>query len=265
MLYNYFVVIKMTIIYSSILGCPRTVDDQLVIEQVDNSTDFVDNLKRNLKGVKKMVFISNRWDKRTSLAQPKDEVFNDYHYTNDEYAKAVRSCFAISRLVFEKMVVVDCEYKGNLKKELADADFIYIQGGHTTRGLQVLEKLKFYDCLKDFDGTILVTSTAAKLPSTKVLSTHHGNLKEFEVDEGLCLKDYSVRPHFSHSLKLKFNKKHRARVKLLKNFSKEIEVFAIDSHSYIIDTSNDFLVYGPCYTFKNGKLRKYKDNALKMK
>ena len=248
----------MKIIYSSILGCPKTIDDKLVLEQVDNSTDFVDNVKRNLKGVRKMVFISNRWEKITPLAQPGDEVFNDFHYTNEEYAKAVRTCFAMARLVFNEMVIVDGEYKGNLKKELADADFIYIQGGHTTRGLQVLEKLKFTSALKDFDGVILVTSTAAKLPASKVLSTHHGNLEEYEIDEGLGLKEYSVRPHFRHTFKLRFNKKHRARVKLLKSFSKEIDVYAIGPLSYIIDLGEELLFYGPCYTFKNGKLRKLK-------
>lgn len=249
----------MKIVYSSILGCPKTIDDKLVLEQVDNSTDFVDNIKRNLKGVKKMVFISNRWDKITSLAQPKDEIFNDFHYTNEEYAKAVRTCFAMSRLVFDEMVIVDGEYKGNLKKELANADFIYVQGGHTTRGLNVLNEIKFKEALKDFDGLLLVTSTAAKLPATKVLSTHHGNLVEYEIDKGLGLKDYSVRPHFKHTLKMRFDKKHRARVKLLKNFSKEIDVYAIGPLSYIIDLGEELIFYGPSYTFKNGKLRKTKN------
>ena len=249
----------MKIIYSSILGCPKTIDDKLILEQVDNSTDFVDNIKRNLKDVKKMVFISNRWDKITPLAQPGDEVFNDFHYTNEEYAKAVRTCFAMARLVFKEMVIVDGEYKGNLKKELADADFIYIQGGHTTRGLNVLKNLKFKEALKDFDGVILATSTAAKLPASKLLTTNRGNLVDYEIEDGLGLKDYSVRPHFRHNLKLKFNKKHRARVKLLKNFSKEIDVYAIGALSYIIDTGNEMIFYGPCYTFKNGKLRRAKN------
>ena len=117
------------------------IDDTPVIEQVDNSTDFVDNLKRNLKGVKKMVFIPNRWDRIPSLVQTKDEAFSDYHCNNEEYAKAVRSCFAISRLSFENIVIIDSEYKGNIKKELEDADLIYVQGGHTTRGLNILEKI----------------------------------------------------------------------------------------------------------------------------
>lgn len=255
----------MTIIYSSILGTPRIIDDKPVIEQVDNSTDFVDNLKRNLKGVKKMVFIPNRWDRIPSLVQSKDEIYNDYHCSNEEYAKAIRSCFAISRLSFEKMVIIDSEYKGNIKKELADADLIYVQGGYTTRGLNVLEKIKFYENIKDFNGTILFTSTASKLAATRVLSTHNQNLKEYEIEEGLCLKDYSVRPYFKHSKKLLFNKAHRARLRLLKALSKEIDVYAIDNHSYIIDTNEDFFVYGPCFTFKNGKLRKHKENALKIR
>jgi peptidase E len=251
----------MKIVYSSGLGCPKTIDDKLVLEQVDNSTDFVDNIKRNLKGVKKMVFISNRWDRITSLAQPGDEVFNDFHYTNEEYAKAVRTCFAKAKLVFNEMVIVDGEYKGNLKKELKDADFIYIQGGHTTRGLKVLEDLKFKNALEEFDGMILVTGTAAKLLSTKILATQ--NLVDYDIEKGLGLKDYSVRPFFKHTLKYKFKKSHRARVKLLKNFSKEVDVYAIGYLSYIIDLGHELQFYGPCYLFKNGKLRKVKKTSTR--
>ena len=251
----------MKIVYSSALGCPKTIDDKLVLEQVDNSTDFVDNIKRNLNGVKKMVFISNRWDRITSLAQPGDEVFNDFHYTNEEYAKAVRTCFAKAKLVFNEMVIVDGEYKGNLKEELKDADFVYIQGGHTTRGLKVLEDLKFKNALEEFDGMILVTGTAAKLPAAKILATQ--NLVDFNIEKGLGIKDYSVRPFFKHTLKLKFNKKHRARVRLLKNFSKEIDVYAMGYLSYIIDLGHELQFYGPCYLFKNGKLRKVKKTSTR--
>lgn len=255
----------MKIVYTSVLGCPRTENGKLVKEKLSNKNGFVDTLKSMLKHTKKLMFITNRWNSFTPKNQPRDEVFNDYHYTNKEYAKVLRSCYALSGIKFDEMIVVDCDYIGDFKHDLLSSDMVFVQSGHTPRGLKILKDLHFKEYVEDFQGVLVLSGTAAKLPANKVLSTHHGSMQEYEIEEGLCLKNYSIRPHFSYSFKEKFNKKHKVKVKLLKEFSKTIEVYAIGGESYMLDNNEEVKNYGNCWLFKNGKIKKIcKDNKTKL-
>ena len=246
----------MEIIYTSVLGCPKTISNKLVSERLDNSNGFVDMLKLKLKQTKRLMFITNRWLSFTPKEQPKDEVFNDYHYTNKEYAEVVRQCYSLSGINFEELIVVDSEYNGNFKQDLLSCDLVFVQSGHTPRGLKVLKDLHFEDYVNEYEGILLLTGTATKLPASKVLSTHHGNMKEYEIQQGLCLKDYSIRPYFSYSLKDRMNKKFRVKVKLLKDFSKHCKVYALGANSYMIDSHNKIEIYGDCWLIDNKKIKK---------
>ena len=251
----------MKIIYTSILGCPQTIKDKLVVEKLNNANEFVDTLKANLKQTKKLMFITNRWNSTTPKDQPRDEVFNDYHYTNQEYANVVRDCYSLSGIKFDEMVVVDCDYKGDFKEDLLSADMVFVQAGHTPRGLKILKDLNFEDYANDYKGILLLTGTATKLPASKVLSTHHGNMQEYEIEQGLCLKDYSIRPYFSYSLRERFNKKFKVKVKLLKDFSQHTDVYAIGAETYMIDDSKKVKIYGDCWLFKNREIKRVCKNG----
>ena len=182
----------MKLVYTSNLGCPYDDGKMVKAATIDNSNGFVDVLKKLIIKTGTFMFISNRWEKETPPSQPKDEVFNDYHYTNEEFAKATYETFCNSGFKFKKLILVDCEYDGDFEKDLKNSDFIFIQNGHTPRGLKILKKLKFEKFIKSFDGVVLFCGTAAKLPATKVLSTHHGNLQEFEIEKGLLQKFVSL-------------------------------------------------------------------------
>ncbi len=247
----------MKIIYTSFLLQPKTRDNKLIIEPFQNENGIIDTLKAELTGFNKLLFITNRWNSTTPKNQPKDEVHNDYHYTNNQYAKAVKQGFKLAGIDFKEMIVVDYEYSGNLKDVIKTADMVYIQGGHTPRGLKILKDINFVEAIEGYEGVMVFNSTASKLPATKALSTHHGNMKEYEIEESLNLRDYSIRPHFNYSLKeYLFDKKFRNRIKLIKDFSKHIDVYGLGGNSYIIDKDNDFKIYGKCWLFKNGKLKK---------
>lgn len=252
----------MKLIYTSFLGYPKSENNKLVIEKLSNSNGYIDSLKSLLVKNNKLLFITNRWENITPKAQPKDEVFNDYHYSNKEFANALKECYSLSGISFNELVVVDCDYVGNLKEDIESSDLIFIQGGHTPRGLKILKDLNFNEYIKNYNGVILLTGTASKLPASKVLSTHHGNKKEYEVEEGLCLKKYSIRPHFDYNLKMLLNKKFRARISLIKDFSKYIDVYALGGNSYMIDDNGNIKIYGECHCFKNGKMKRIcKDNS----
>lgn len=81
-------------------------------------------------------------------------------------------------------------------------------------------------------------------------------MQEYEIEEGLCLKDYSIRPYFSYFLRERFNKKFKVKVKLLKDFSQHTDFYAIGAETYMIDDSKKVKVYGDCWLFKNGKIKK---------
>lgn len=246
----------MKIFYTSTLACPQNTNQKLVAQKIDNGDGFVDLIKQHLKQRKKLMVISNRWAANTPADQPADEVFNDYHYTNQEYADAVKACFQLSGIKFDEVVLVDQNYDGNFEQDLISSDLVYIQSGHTPRGLKILKNLRFKTFLKNFHGILLLTGTATKLLATKVLSTHHGNMKEYEIEDGLSLRDYSIRPFFNYSLKLRLNKKFRARIKLLKDFSRQTPIYAISDDGFILDNNGQLTFYGNCWSIQDGKIRK---------
>ncbi len=241
----------MKIIYTSTLGCPKDDGKKLFPEPFEKS--FCDVLKKLILKADTLLFVSNRWPRRTSALAPKDEVFNDFHYTNKQYANAVLKSFSLSGIKFKKLVVVDKDYKGDIKKDVENADFIFVQGGHTPRGLKILKDLGFDALLRKYDKTICFTSTSAKLPATKVLSTHHGNMNEYEIEEGLGLKNYSVRPHFNITKKDLFNKKIRNRIKLIKSLSRLLPVLAFGNQTFAVDDNGELTIYGKAFLFKNAK------------
>jgi len=254
----------MKIIYTSVLGCPKTKDDKLVIEKLDNANGFVEFLKANLKQTKKLMFITNRWNFYTPKTQLKDEVFNDYHYTNQEYANAVKDIYSLSGIRFDEIVVIDCNYKGNFKEDLLSSDLVFVQSGHTPRGLKILKDLHFNDYLKNFQGILLLTGTATKLLASKVLSTHHGNIQEYEIEEGLNLRNYSIRPYFSYNFKMKFDKKFKVKLNLLKDMSKHLDIYAINEKTFMLDDNKKVKLFGDCWLIKKGKMKRIcKDKQIK--
>lgn len=246
----------MKIFYTSSLSCPKTADGKLVAQSFSGSNNFIDLIKQHLKQRKKLMIISNRWAESTPNDQPADEVFNDYHYTNQEYANTVNTCFQLSGVKFDEVVLVDQNYDGNFEQDLISSDLVYIQSGHTPRGLKILKNLHFKKFLKNYHGILLLTGTATKLLATKVLSTHHGNMKEYEIEDGLGLRDYSIRPFFNYSLRLRLNKKFRVRIKLLKNFSKQIPTYAIGDEGFVLDNNGQLTFYGNCWSIDSGKIKK---------
>ena len=249
--------------YTSMLGCPEDNGSQVLPKILGNDNGFVDVLKSYLPKQKTLMFITNRWQNQTPKEQPKDEVFNDYHYTNKEYANAVFESFKLSGFGFDKLIVVDCDYKGDFEKDLSSSELVFIQGGHTPRGLKILKDLHFDKYAKEYNGVVIFTGTSAKLPASKVLSTHHGSKTDYEVEEGLSLKDYSVRPHFNFHFKLHFDKKFKVRIELLKDFSKHIDVYAIAKNSFIVDDNKQKQIYGTCFRFKNKRMKKICQNNKK--
>lgn len=71
-------------------------------------------------------------------------------------------------------------------------------------------------------------------------------------EESLAQDKYSFKDYL-------FNKKYRNRIKLLKNFSKHIDVYAIGSEAYIFDNGINMQIFGKYYKFTNGKIEKFKN------
>ena len=244
----------MKIIYTSILGCPKNISNKKIKAQAfDNINGFADTLKSKLDKQLIITFITNRWQTKTPKDQPADEVFNDYHYTNKQYVKCLVKCFKLSGFKIKKIIIVDCDYKGTLKEDIESSNLVFIQGGHTPRGLKILKDINFNYATANYNGYVMFTGTSAKLPANKVLSTHHGSMTEFEIEEGLCLKDYSVRPHFSYTQEELKQEKVKNRITLIKNMSKEIKIIAIGANSYMLDDNKEVKIFGEHHIFENGE------------
>ena len=240
----------MKIIYSSILGGVEIENQKLISKPFPNENEFLDVLNDYCKERKKLVFISNREENKIKKPKEKDEVFNDYFYSNKKYFKALKKNFKLSSLDFEKYVLVDENYKGNLKEEIATASLVYVQGGHTLRGLDFINKIKLKECLVGYKKLLFLHSTATKILGGKksVLSTLHGDIKNYKLDDGLGLKNYTIRPHFNFEVLKGEDVKNKNRLKLIKKLSKNILVFGVSGESFIVDDDGMMEYFGECYS-----------------
>ena len=239
----------MKIIYTSVLGFPKNKGNNIPPTRLPDANGFVDLLKINLNEMNKLLIISNKGD--SNEKKTAEQIEND-----KLYAEQIKNAYKLSGIGFKDASYIDASFEGDLKKEVLSSDMVLVEGGRSAKVLERLKNIKFDDILADFDGVVIMTNSAAKMLATKVLNTHNGASKEMEVDKGLSIRKYSVSPYFDYSIRTLFNRRARNRIKLIKEFSNSIDVYAISNKSYIMDDGSSLVIYGKCHLFEKARLRK---------
>ena len=248
----------MKIIYTSVLGFPKTKGNSSVPTKLPDENGFVDLLKINLNDMNKLLIISNRND--SDNKKTKDQIEND-----KLYAENVKESYKLSGIGFKEASLIDNTFDGDLKKEVHSADMVLVEGGRSATVLQRLKGIGFDAALSDYNGVVIMTNSSAKMLATKVLNTHNGKSKDMEIEPGLAVRKYSVSPYFDYSIRTWFNKRAMNRIRLIKDFSNNIDVYAISNKSYIMDDGSSLVIYGKCHLFEKSKLRKIcKDNDYRV-
>lgn len=234
----------MKTIYTSELCCPRIENGELLNDRLSDANGFVDLLRITVNDLNQMMV-----------------VFCDEEsgHSHQEIAESLLNSFRLSGMNFKKVVIA--ESQKDFSSNINSSELVVVYCHDVENGIKTLNELKFKEMLKDYVGLLILPSLSAKLSSTKLVHSSESS----QVISGLGIKDYSVHPHFNKSFMSIFDKELTSTISLNKELSKEVKVLAIDDDAFVLDDGSGLVVYGECYEFDNGKMKKIcKNNKFKI-
>mgnify|MGYP002520937122 CR=1 FL=1 len=235
-----------TIFLTSNLNCYDKSSN--ISTQIDNTNHFVDELKKELKNIKKIVYICSS-----------PENFEK----TDLYSSILTKSFKIDGFGVEDVTVVDNRFTGDLKQEIISADLVFLMGGHCPTQLAYFKKINLSEILKHYQGVIIGQSAGsmdmAKLAYIQPESEEEFRDKNFKKQQqGLGLIDFNIMPHMN-----------RARVDEIDGattFDMCVQDSATFPHYGIYDggfikvKNNQITAFGKTLLFKNKKCYKLCDD-----
>lgn len=235
----------MKTIYTSELCCPRIENGELLNDRLLDANGFVDLLRITVNDLNKMMVVF--CDKENGEG-------------HQEIAESLLSSFRLSGMNFKKVVIA--ESKDDFSANIHSSELVIVYCNDVENGIKTLNDLGFIEMMKDYVGLLILPSLSAKLSSPKLV---HSSNQSSQVISGLGIKDYSIHPHFNKSFMSIFDKELTSTINLNKELSKEVKVLAIDDDAFVLDDGSGLVVYGECYEFDNGKMKKIcKNNKFKI-
>lgn len=234
----------MKTIYTSELCCPRIENGELLNDRLSDANGFVDLLRITVNDLNQMMV-----------------VFCDEEsgHSHQEIAESLLNSFRLSGMNFKKVVIA--ESQKDFSSNINSSELVVVYCHDVENGIKTLNELKFKEMLKDYAGLLILPSLSAKLSSTKLVHSSESS----QVISVLGIKDYSIHPHFNKSFMSIFDKELTSTISLNKELSKEVKVLAIDDDAFVLDDGSGLVVYGECYEFDNGKMKKIcKNNKFKI-
>ena len=232
------------IFLTSDLGCSIKVDGVRISQEMNNFNGVVDQIKNALGNTKKIVFI---------VSSPTN------YEGNDNYARLTFESFRKSEIVFEKELIIDDRFQGNLM-EIKNADLVFLAGGNVAVQMSYFEKIGLKEILEDFKGVIIGQSAGAMNLAHEVLCPpeYEDQIGENYKWNGLGKTSISVEPHFVLDVCDEIDV--RLRNELL-NISEYRPLYAICDGSYILVDDKLSTLYGEAYLVEKGVITKICENG----
>ena len=226
-----------------------SVNGNKVATNMDNSNEFVTNLKKHASKVKKICFIASN---------------PNGHQKSKLYSDIIKESFVIDGFETSESVIIDYEFKGNIKEEILSSDLVFLLGGHVPSQNAFIKEISLKEILDDYKG-VVVGQSAGGMNMSRVVYIQPECEEEMldknfkKIDSGLALSDYVVMPHM--------NRAHTdellgvtAYEMCLKDSEFIPHIGLIDS-GYILLDENGSNLYGESYLFDKNKCEKIIDNG----
>lgn len=228
------------IFLTSDLGCSKKINGIRIAKPLDNKNGFIENLKSKLNGNKKMVFLVSSE--------------NEYD-TNDYYANLTFESFKLSKIEFDKYIILDGRNESDAKNIIENSDLIILTGGFTLGQMNFFNKIKLKDLLKNSNSVIVGQSAGSINLATKVYCSPESvdELDNPRTWDGLGMTNINIEPHFIVA-EDKLNEEEKTMRKELLKDSFENPVYAIADGAYIYDDGNNQTIFGESYFVSDGKV-----------
>ena len=179
---------KALFLTSGLGGMSKTPEGIKIIGS-DNTNHFVDRLKLVAPTINKFVFIVSNPD-------------NYFRYV--VYASNVTKSLNIDGFDIQETVLIDHEFKGNIKETILSSDVVFLSGGNTSLQNMYFKEINLKEILQNYNGVIIGQSAGSMNCATTVYAQPE-NYAEFtdanfqKTFSGLGLTDINVMPHMNRA------------------------------------------------------------------
>lgn len=216
--------------------------------RIDNTSHFVDELKKELKNLKKMVYI---------CSNP-----SNYEKT-DMYSSILTDSFKIEGFDVKNITIIDNRFNGDLRLEIMSADVVFLMGGHCPTQLAYFKKINLSEILKEYNG-VIIGQSAGSVDMAKLAYVQPENEEEFrdknfkKQRQGLGLIDFNIMPHMNRAMVDEID--GTTTFDMCVQDSKTIPHYGIYDGGFIKVKNYQIIAFGKTLLFKNKKCYKLCDD-----
>ena len=174
---------------TSSLGCSVKLGDARVPTACDNSNGFIDNLRKEVGGKIKLTIIASN---------PQNT-----HKTESQ-AVCLSEGLKMDGFSVDKVAIVDCRFRGDLKELIMSSNLVFLCGGHVPTQNKYFKEIGLKSVLEEYKG-VVVGQSAGSMNCSKLVYAQPESEEEF-LDEnynkffdGLGLTDIIVMPHMNRA------------------------------------------------------------------
>lgn len=233
--------ILMIKILTSQLDTYTTINGEKKVKEIDNTNEFLTQIKKYLKGNSSILFIAS--------------TKNGFEKV-DIYSSLLFESLKLSGIVFDEYNVLDARTIDKAKEFVDKADFIFLSGGDTFLQNEFFKEIKLKDLLEDYNGIIVGQSAGSINMAKNVFNSPEQSEKSEPIYfEGLGLTEINIEPHWKTNTS-SFDEDDKYQRKYILAESQKRDIYALCDGSYIVIIDNKINMYGEIYMIKNGSINK---------
>ena len=234
-------------ILASDFGNYEKINGEKITHPMNNENGIVDQLKENLKGTRKVVFVSFDINSTPESVAP--------------YARIFFDSMKMVGITFDKYLIIEGTNCDKAAEYINGADLVFLCGGDTYNQYKLFSKINLKQILSNYSGIVMGQSAGALNMAADVFNSPE-KMEESEpvFYEGLGLTNINIEPHFKYDDTNFDDKEKYQRDAIIKeSYNRPIYGQCNGSHIFISD-DNAATVYGETYLILNGKIEKICDN-----
>lgn len=239
----------MDLFLTSKIGATANLNGRRVAGKIDDRFGFLTLFKKCLRETKLMLYIS-------SSPEPNEKISDWFQNTIDALER--------EDIRFGECVLIDGRNAWALEKLAAQADVIFLSGGHLPTQNLFFQRIGLRDILAEFAG-IIVAQSAGSMNCAEVVyvcpelpgESKDPNFERFR--PGLGLTDINLLPHYNDNQNLTLDgKSFYADIVCPDTFKTPIYLLTDGSYFYIHEGKAE--LFGEAYLFHCGKLERQKSH-----
>lgn len=218
------------------------INGEKITKPIDNSNGFVDSLKENLKGNKKVVFVVSDGSQE--------------HEKNMVYANIFFGSLKMVGIEFENYYVLENTTRDKASEYIDGADLVFLCGGRTSYQMKFFNEINLKELLSSYDG-IVIGQSAGAINMADLVFNSPEDIENPDpiIYSGLGLTNINIEPHFQVD-DSSFDEVDRFQRNSILEESKKRVIYGQCNGSHIMIANDDVVtIFGETYKIENGEVK----------